>query len=184
MIACAVSTIIVGTLIFFGNRRKAAVGTLTFPFLLPLLITILGRVELIAFLTFYLLSLPLQLVTTGSFLQQGSTALVVVTAVHAGVVVVLFWSLLANAIIATQVVEDGTMSSLIVCFHHHHITVKLITFVYQPLFLGSIVVFIVTVYISLDVGLGITTLIGGVSSPPEALKSIPLFVLTSIWPAL
>jgi len=39
------------------------------------------------------------------------------------------------------------------------------------------------VYISLDIGLGITTLIGGVSNPPEALKSISLFILTSIWPA-
>ena len=42
----------------------------------------------------------------------------------------------------------------------------------------------VTVYISLDIGLGITTLIGGVSNPPESLRSISLFILTSIWPAL
>ena len=39
-------------------------------------------------------------------------------------------------------------------------------------------------YISLDIGLGITTLIGGVSNPPEALRSIALFILTSILPAV
>ena len=74
----------------------------------------IGRIELRSLLILYLITLPLQLVTTGSLLEQGSTALVAVTAVHAGVVVALFWSLLANAIVATQIVEDGTLSSLIV----------------------------------------------------------------------
>lgn len=76
--------------------------------------TLLGRVELRAFLIVYLFTLPLQLVTTGSFLQQGTTPLVVFTAIHAGAVAALFWTLLGNAIIATQVVEDGTPASLIV----------------------------------------------------------------------
>ena len=62
----------------------------------------------------YWISLPFQLLTTGAVLQQGSTALVVLTALHAGIVVALFWSLLGNAIVSTQVVEDGTLSSLIV----------------------------------------------------------------------
>lgn len=62
----------------------------------------------------YLISLPLQLVTTGALLEQGSTGLTAVTAVHAAVVATLFWSLLANGLIATQIVEDGTLSSLIV----------------------------------------------------------------------
>ena len=56
-------------------------------------------------------------------------------------------------------------------------------FVYQPLYIISAIGFGVTVYISLDIGLGITKLIGGVSTPPEALRSIALFILTSIWPA-
>ena len=42
-------------------------------------------------------------------LEQGSTALVALTAIHAGLVAALFWSLLANALVATQVVEDGTL---------------------------------------------------------------------------
>lgn len=62
----------------------------------------------------YLLSLPLNLLTTGSVLKQGSLPLVILTAVHAGVVAALFWALLANGIVSTQVVEDGTLSSLIV----------------------------------------------------------------------
>lgn len=74
----------------------------------------LGRIELRSLLILYLITLPLQLVTTGSLLEQGSTALIAVTAVHAGAVVALFWSLLANAIVATQIVEDGTLSSLVV----------------------------------------------------------------------
>ena len=41
-------------------------------------------------------------------------ALVVFTAIHAGVVAGLSWVLLANAIITTQVVEDGTLSNLVV----------------------------------------------------------------------
>lgn len=64
-----------------------------------------GRIEIRTFLLFYLVSLPLQLVTTGSLLKQSSTALVAVTAVHMGIVAALFWALLANALVATQVVE-------------------------------------------------------------------------------
>jgi hypothetical protein len=41
-------------------------------------------------------------------------ALTVLTAIHAGFVAATFWSLLGNALVATQVVEDGTMSSLLV----------------------------------------------------------------------
>jgi len=71
----------------------------------------------------YLFTLPLQLLTTGSLLEQGSTALIALTAVHAGAVAALFWALLANAIVATQVVEDGTLASLVVRFFpSEHVT--------------------------------------------------------------
>jgi len=73
-----------------------------------------GRIELRAFLVAYLLTLPLQLIATGSFLEQGTTTLVVITAIHAGAIAALFWMLLGNALVATQIVEDGTPSSLIV----------------------------------------------------------------------
>ncbi|PPR00192.1 hypothetical protein CVT26_009044 [Gymnopilus dilepis] len=132
------------------NRRKAAVG----------------RIELRLFLTLYLLTLPLQLITTGAFLEQGSTPLVVLTAIHVGSVVALFWSLLANAIVATQVVEDGTLASLV------------------PFYIFTLITLAVGIYIALDIGLGITQTIGGASNPPQALRSIALFVVTSIWPAV
>ncbi|KAJ7233098.1 chitin synthase III catalytic subunit [Mycena rebaudengoi] len=149
IVVCALSMLFVGVLIWVTNKRKAAVG----------------RIELRTFLSLYFLTLPLQLVTTGSFLEQGSTPLVALTAVHAGAVAALFWSLLANALVATQVVEDGTPSSLI------------------PFYALSVAFFGATTYIAFDIGLGVTQTIGGVSSPPSALGNIPLFVLTSIWPA-
>jgi hypothetical protein len=148
--ACAVSMIFVSFLIFICNRRQAAVG----------------RIELRTFLTLYLITLPLQLITTGAFLEQGNTPLIAFTAIHVGAIVALFWSLLANAIVATQVVEDGTLASLV------------------PFYIFTLITLGVGIYISLDIALGVTNVIGGVSSPPEALRSIALFVLTSIWPAL
>lgn len=180
---CGASVFFTAFLIYICNRRKAAVGALRRPHQpskTHRLIFSSGRVELRTFLGLYLLTLPLQLLTTGSLLEQGSTALVVLTAIHAGVVAGLFWALLANAIVATQVVEDGTLSSLIVCpsllFDFALISAL------QPYYIFTIIFFAVTTYISLDVALGITTAIGGLSSPPESLHSIPLFVLTSIWP--
>ena len=73
-----------------------------------------GRVEIRIFLILYFLTLPFQLITTGAVLEQGTKALVILTAIHAGLVAALFWGLLANALVATQVVEDGTVSSLVV----------------------------------------------------------------------
>ncbi|OAX39071.1 hypothetical protein K503DRAFT_865701 [Rhizopogon vinicolor AM-OR11-026] len=149
ILACGLSCFVVLSLIHFTGRRKAAVG----------------RVELRIFFCLYLLTLPFQLITTGSFLTQGSSALVVLTAIHAGLVATLFWTLLANAIVATQVVEDGTLSSII------------------PFSIFSAAFFVATTYISLDVGFSWTNVIGK-SNPPQSLNSIPLFVLTSIWPGI
>jgi len=145
---CGASVLFVAVLVFMCGRRKAAVG----------------RVELRFFLIAYLLSLPLQLLTTGSILAQGTLALTVLTALHAAVVVALFWGLLANGIVATQVVEDGTLGSVI------------------PYGIVTAAALGATLYIALDIGLGVTSLIGGVADPPERLRSIALFVLTSIWP--
>ncbi|KAH8116730.1 chitin synthase III catalytic subunit [Phellopilus nigrolimitatus] len=146
IVVCGVSIVFVLALVLWTSKRKAAVG----------------RSELRIFLVLYLLTLPFQLVSTGSLLEQGSTALVAVTAIHAGLVASLFWTLLANALVATQVVEDGTVSSLI------------------PIFIFTAAFFAATTYISFDVALTITSAF--VSNPPEALHSVPFFVLTSIWP--
>ena len=145
-----------------------------------------GRSEFRIFLLLYLISLPFQLLTTGAVLQQGSMGLVVVTAIHAGIVAALFWTLLGNAVVSTQVVEDGTLSSLIVCRSSRRTTFQISNrpnlFPHsQPLCFFALVLFGVTTYISLDVALSITSTFGP-SNPPSALHSIPLFVLTSIWP--
>ncbi|OBZ78471.1 Chitin synthase export chaperone [Grifola frondosa] len=147
IIACGLSIIFVTILVLWTSRRKAAVG----------------RVEMRAFLVLYLLTLPMQLISTGAFLEQGSTALTAITAVHAGLVAATFWTLVGTAIVSTQVVEDGTLASLI------------------PYYFFTLVFFVVTGYIALDVGFTFSTVFGP-SNPPEALHSIPLFVFTNIWP--
>ncbi|KAG1727526.1 chitin synthase III catalytic subunit-domain-containing protein [Suillus lakei] len=100
-----------------------------------------SRVELRIFFALYLLTLPFQLITSGSLLTQGSTVL------------------------ATQIVEDGTLSSIV------------------PFSIFSVAFFVATTYISLDVGLTLTHVLG-TSNPPQSINSIPLFVLTSIWPGV
>lgn len=147
IVACAISILVTLWLIYRCNHRKAAVG----------------RVELRAFLVLYLITLPLQLISTGSFLEQGTTSLVVFTAIHAGAVAALFWTLLGNAIIATQIVEDGTPSSLV------------------PFYSLTLFFMAITTYISLDVALTISSTFEP-GNPKNSLHSIALFVFTSIWP--
>ncbi|KAI9458056.1 chitin synthase III catalytic subunit [Boletus coccyginus] len=147
IITCGLSVFVVVALIVFSSRRKAAVG----------------RSELRIFFGAYLLTLIFQILTTGSVIQQGTQGLVILTAIHAGLVATLFWTLLANAIVATQVVEDGTLSSLV------------------PFGVIGLLIFVATTYISLDTAFTITNAFGP-SNPQEALNSISLFVLTSIWP--
>ena len=103
ILACGLSCLFVALLLWSTHRRKAAVG----------------RFELCIFLGLYLCTLPFQLLTTGSFIEQGSTALVVLSAIHAGLVAATFWTLLGNGIVSTQIVEDGTLSSLIVSGRSH-----------------------------------------------------------------
>ncbi|KAH9930409.1 chitin synthase III catalytic subunit [Epithele typhae] len=148
-VACALSIVFVGLLIFWTSRRRAAVG----------------RLEFRIFLVLYFLTLPLQLLSTGSFLEQGSTALTAITAVHAGLVTATFWALLANAIVSTQVVEDGTISALL------------------PFDFFAAAFFAATTYIALDVAFSFSNVFGP-SNPLSDLNSIALFVLTSIWPGV
>jgi hypothetical protein len=54
----------------------------------------------------------------------------------------------------------------------------------QPFYVLSLIIFGLTTYLSLDVALGITETIGGPSNPPDSLRSISLFVLLNVWPAL
>ena len=98
IIVCALNFLFVLYLIYLASRRTAAVG----------------RVEFCAFLVVYAVSLPLQILTTGGVLRQGEIAIVVATAMHAGTVAAMFCSLVGNAVVAMQFVEDGTWHSLLV----------------------------------------------------------------------
>lgn len=148
IIACGLSFFVVLALILRASKRKAAVGL----------------VEFRLFLSMYALSLIFQILTTGSFLRQTSTALVVLTAIHLGIVAALGWALIANGLVSLQWVEDGTISSL------------------APFWGLTIAFFVATLYISLDTAFGWTSAFGP-SNPPIAQKNIALFILTSIWPA-
>jgi hypothetical protein len=147
-IACALSAAFGLYLIHRCNRRKAAVG----------------RIELRATLTIYIATCILQLLTTGSIFAQGSDVLVVLTAIHAGAVASFFWCLVANALVATQIVEDGTPSSLL------------------PFHGFSVIFFVSTTYIALDTAMGFTSVFKSV--PPNELKNIGLFILVWLWPAV
>jgi len=147
IICCGVSFFVVLFILAKTHRRRAAVA----------------RVEFRFFLFIYLISLVFNLLTTGSIFEQGSKTLTILTAIHAGIVSALFWTLVGNAIVSTQLVEDGTPSSLV------------------PFYFLTLAFFAAGLYIALDVGLTITAALGP-SNPPEALNSVPLFVFTNIWP--
>jgi len=122
-------------------------------------------VELRNTLILYFITLPFQLITNGALLQQGSTSLVVLTAIHAAFVSTTFVALLILALVSLQVVEDGSMAAQV------------------PFFIFSTLVFGGTLYICLDVSLGFTKALGPSSNPRELL-SASLFVMTSLWPAI
>lgn len=153
-----------------------------------------GLVEFRSFLALYLLSCIFQLLDTGSVFRQGSTVLVVLTAIHLGLVAALGWALLWGGFVSLQWVEDGTISSMIVCLplppQSRGNTAILSTnsksdlcALTQPFWGGTVAFFVATLYISLDIALGWTKAFGP-GNPTVALRNIPLFVLTTIWPGV
>lgn len=164
MVIAGLSLIMALGLAFLAGRRKAAVG----------------RVELRTFLFAYALHSGLSIVTMSSILEQGSTALAVLSSIHVAVVVALFWILLGNALVATQVVElvkipivrselicrDGTAAALV------------------PLGVFTVLFFIPPFYISLDTALDWTDAFEPSANNVRDLKATALFILTLLWPAL
>jgi len=148
LVVCVLSMILIVYLSQRASRRRAAVG----------------RIEMRAMLVMYAITLAFQMVTTASILEQGSLPLMILTAVHAGVVAAFFWTLLATALVATQYVEDGTPSSLI------------------PFYGLTVILFLATTYIATDTAFSFTSLFK--SDPARDLKSIGLFILLVIWPVV
>ncbi|KAL7422672.1 hypothetical protein Q5752_001963 [Cryptotrichosporon argae] len=150
MVVSALSLLIAAALAAHATKRRAAVG----------------RVELRTLFVLYGVLCALQLVDMSSVLEQGSTGIIIVSAIHTALFVTFFWLLLANAVIATQVVEDGTPAALV------------------PLSLGAVLFFVPTLYVALSVGFRWNTVFQISSTDPADLKSTALFVLTLLWPAL
>nr|ODN96130.1 hypothetical protein L204_03821 [Cryptococcus depauperatus CBS 7855] len=149
IVLSAISLFTAFFLAFRATRRWAAVG----------------RTELRLLLVAYGIHSGLQLVTMTSLLEQGSKGLAVVSAIHVAVIVLTFWLLLGNALIATQVVEDGTAAALV------------------PLIVIGILFFVSTLYISLDTAFHWTNALNMSAGDVKHLKATALFVLTLIVPA-
>ncbi|GAA5841240.1 hypothetical protein JCM3766R1_001710 [Sporobolomyces carnicolor] len=122
-----------------------------------------ARVEITVLFVMYALVQGAQLADNSALLRAGSIALTWITAAHVGLLVGLFWVLVWVAFLSLQVVEDGTLLSLV------------------PMFAIGTVLTVGSGYIAADVGLTITNFFQ--SSPAESLHSVWLFVLTIIWPA-
>ncbi|GAA5856480.1 hypothetical protein JCM8547_008764 [Rhodosporidiobolus lusitaniae] len=122
-----------------------------------------GRTEITVFFILYAAVQGAQLADNSALLRAGSLALTWVTAVHVGLLVALFWVLVWVAGLSLQIIEDGTLFSLI------------------PMFGIGTILAVGSGYIAADTGLQITDYFQ--SDPPESLHSVWLFVLTIIWPA-
>ncbi|GAA6062320.1 hypothetical protein JCM10212_006872 [Sporobolomyces blumeae] len=147
LILCGIAVLVGVGLAAAALRRTAAVG----------------RVEITVLFVLYALVQGAQLADNSALLRAGSIALTWITAVHTGLLVGLFWVLVWVAFLSLQIVEDGTLLSLI------------------PMFAIGTILTVGSGYIAADVGLTITSYFQ--SSPPERLHSVWLFVLTIIWPA-
>ncbi|GAA5937737.1 hypothetical protein JCM3775_002116 [Rhodotorula graminis] len=121
-----------------------------------------GRVEYTVLFVMYALVQGAQLADNSALLRAGSLALTWVTAVHVGLLVGLFWVLLWCSFLSLQIVEDGTLLSLI------------------PMFAIGTVLTVGSGYIGADIGLTITDYFQ--SSPAENLYSAWLFSLTIVFP--
>ncbi|POY70776.1 hypothetical protein BMF94_6187 [Rhodotorula taiwanensis] len=147
LILCGIAVLVGLGLAAAAIRRTAAVG----------------RVEYTTLFVMYALVQGAQLADNSGLLRQGSLAISWVTAIHTGLLVGLFWNLVWAAFLSLQVVEDGTLFSLI------------------PMFVIGIILTVGSGYIAADTALTITNYFR--SEPARSLHNNWLFVLTIIWPA-
>ncbi|KAE8208373.1 hypothetical protein CF327_g7118 [Tilletia walkeri] len=117
IVACCFSMVFVAFMTMRISQRIAAVA----------------RQEMRVLFMTYLVMMPLQIVTMGSLLEQGGKVLVITTSIQESFQSAFFWSLIACAVVMTQVVEDGSGASL------------------WPLGLCYLAVFTMTLVASLDV---------------------------------
>ena len=89
IVLAALSLIVALGLHWLAGKRNAAVG----------------RVEIRLLLLAYALNSAFTIITMTSLLEQGSTALAILSAIHVAIIAGGFAILLGNAIVATQIVE-------------------------------------------------------------------------------
>ncbi|EOQ99984.1 hypothetical protein E3P92_03124 [Wallemia ichthyophaga] len=154
-----------------GNIAQIVATALCFVFSLILFaaakrrIAAVGRVEFATLLGLWALIDVFSLLTTGSFLQQGSDYIVWLTSIQMGLRSAWFWSLIVNGLNSTQLIEDGTPPSIL------------------SLWVGGIAFFVGTGYIAVDTAFNWSGNLPP-SNPPEYLLSNGLFVLLLLWPMI
>lgn len=100
LILCGIAVLVGLGLAAAALRRTAAVG----------------RVEITVLFVMYALVQGAQLADNSALLRAGSIALTWITAAHVGLLVGVFWVLVWVAFLSLQIVEDGTLLSLVVSF--------------------------------------------------------------------
>jgi len=109
----------------------------------------------------------LGMVTTTSLLEQASSEIIALSALHCAVMAAVPWFLLQNAIVSTELIEDGTPMSIL-----GSSTLGLVTF-------G------VALWVSVATGLDTQDVFRFRDDPTAIyLRSDGLFVLTLVWPAV
>ncbi|PWN54208.1 hypothetical protein IE53DRAFT_2638 [Violaceomyces palustris] len=148
IVACSMMMALGALLVTRVHKRVAAVG----------------RQEVKVLVVTYWLTLPLQILASGSLLEQGSLAISIITAILEALQLSVFWSLLACGIISTQVVEDGTMASLL------------------PIWTFWILCFTTGMVISLDTSINFAHIFGYHSDSPGDLSNPALFSVVFVVP--
>ncbi|KAK9896071.1 hypothetical protein P389DRAFT_74223 [Cystobasidium minutum MCA 4210] len=144
IVACIFAIILGIVLASLASKRAAAVA----------------RWEIRTFFIVFSLQYLFQLLSTGSFIRQGSAGIVWVTAIQLGLVLVLFWTLAWAVFLQVQLIEDGTRASII------------------PYSIMSILLFIGFTYICLDTGFSIS---GYFDTTPQTLHNTALYVFLFIF---
>ncbi|KAF8454958.1 chitin synthase III catalytic subunit-domain-containing protein [Terfezia claveryi] len=147
VVLAGIAIIVSGVLLWMAERKAAAVG----------------RREMQILLLGYILVSFAEIFTVGEFLTSQS-ALKWFTGIHIGAITATFWVLLLNAIVGYQLLDDGTILSILLVG-------------------GSmVVVFIGTGYIAMDTALGWTDTF--VTLKSEGYRNYALYVLYLLFPII
>ncbi|KAM5360317.1 hypothetical protein ACJZ2D_013834 [Fusarium nematophilum] len=98
IILCGVAMATAGFLLLRSERKRAAVG----------------RREMQLFLIGYIIISVCEVFSVGEF-PLNSTARVVFSAVHIGMIIATCWMLMLNAVVGYQIIDDGTPLSIALC---------------------------------------------------------------------